>query len=176
MPQYLKNRVAFVGEIGSGKSYMSQWLEKHHNYKVFSFAHELKEIATKYYNMKKGSKDRKLLQTLGDAMRSVDKDVFAHYALKRISAYEEDFATALSDKRVVIDDLRFENEYAALRSVEGVAYVIIRVTSRLKASTEQDEHQSETQSRSLGADYEIKSGDFQELIRVLSGTAKNTRG
>ena len=175
MPQYLKNRVAFVGEIGSGKSYMSQWLEKHHNYKVFSFARELKELATKYYDMKKGSKDRKLLQTLGDAMRSVDKDVFARYTLKDIKAYEEG-AIGKNVNRVVIDDLRFENEYAALRNVEGVAFVIIRVNSRVKTSTEQDEHQSETQSRSLGADYEIKSGDFDELIRILSDTAKNTRG
>ena len=108
-------------------------------------------------------------------MRSVDKDVFARYTLKDIKAYEED-AIGKNVNRVVIDDLRFENEYAALRNVEGVAFVIIRVNSRVKTSTEQDEHQSETQSRSLGADYEIKSGDFDELIRILSDTAKNTRG
>ena len=40
----------------------------------------LKDIATEYYGM--GLKDRSLLQSLGEAMRSVDDDVFAKYLVR----------------------------------------------------------------------------------------------
>jgi len=174
MPLYsgIKNRVAFIGEIGVGKSYMAKWMEKNHGYKVFSFARGLKEIAVEYYEMKHAAKDRKLLQTLGDAMRSVDKNVFARKTVKDIAEYEGQGYS----KRVVVDDLRFDNEKQALTDIRGTKFVIIRLKSRLveegckdrkDRKDRKDEHISEEESRKMLVDYEIKSGDFQSLMDII---------
>ena len=174
MPLYsgIKNRVAFIGEIGVGKSYMAKWMEKNHGYKVFSFARGLKEIAVEYYEMKHAAKDRKLLQTLGDAMRSVDKNVFARKTVKDIAEYEGQGYS----KRVVVDDLRFDNEKQALTDIRGTKFVIIRLKSRLveegckdrkDRKDRKDEHISEEESRKMLVDYEIKSGDFESLMDII---------
>ena len=171
MPLYsgIKNRVAFIGEIGVGKSYMAKWMEKNHGYKVFSFARGLKEIAVEYYEMKHAAKDRKLLQTLGDAMRSVDKNVFARKTVKDIAEYEGQGYS----KRVVVDDLRFDNEKQALTDIRGSKFVIIRLKSRLveegckDRKDRKDDHISEEESRKMLVDYEIKSGDFESLMDII---------
>jgi hypothetical protein len=174
MPLYsgIKNRVAFIGEIGVGKSYMAKWMEKNHGYKVFSFARGLKEIAVEYYEMKHAAKDRKLLQTLGDAMRSVDKNVFARKTVKHIAEYEAQGYP----KRVVVDDLRFDNEKEALTNIRGSKFVIIRLKSRLVEEgykdhkdhkDHKDEHISEEESRKMLVDYEINSGDFESLMDII---------
>ena len=147
-------------------------MEKNHGYKVFSFARGLKEIAVEYYEMKHAAKDRKLLQTLGDAMRSVDKNVFARKTVKDIAEYEAQGYP----KRVVVDDLRFDNEKEALTNIRGSKFVIIRLKSRLVEEgykdhkdhkDHKDEHISEEESRKMLVDYEINSGDFESLMDII---------
>ena len=86
------NRIAFVGSFGSGKTHMAEWLCINKGYKRFSFATGLKLIARDFYGISLGGsktpESRKLYQALGDAMRSVNKDVFAIRALKEISIYQ----------------------------------------------------------------------------------------
>ena len=164
MQPYLTNRVAFVGEIGSGKTFTGNWLSKNYNYKIFSFAKGLKDIAREYYNMK--NKDRLLLQNLGDAMRSVDEDVFVKKTLRDIEEYEKQN----ENSRIVIDDLRFFNEYNAIKNIQGSEFTIIRIKTTKKSETQKkgQNHYSEQQACQLDAQYEINSGDFDGLILILS--------
>jgi len=51
-------------------------------------------------------KDRQILQTLGDKMKDIDQDVWIKYTNKLINSYEW----------VIIDDLRFQNEFEYLKN------------------------------------------------------------
>jgi len=176
LPANIYNRVAFVGKMGAGKSHTAKWLRDNHNFKIFSFADGLKKAATEYYDMVPEKKDRRLLQTLGDAMRSVDRDVFARRCVREIESWE-----AQHDHRVgvVIDDLRFENELQALRRMPGTRWLIIKVRAHSVVRfidnihcEDTTKHQSETEWTNFKFDREIESGDTSNLEEILREAAQ----
>lgn len=97
------NKIALVGKICSGKTFVANYLVNNYKFTKYSFADSLKKIAKDYYGMKK--KDRKLLQDLSIKMKEIDKNVFVNYLIKKINKYDN----------LVIDDLRFENELIELK-------------------------------------------------------------
>jgi hypothetical protein len=110
--------VSFVGEMATGKTAISNILAIENNGVVLSFASPLKRVATDVYGMKE--KDRILLQTLGEAMRSVRSSVFLDYTRKEIHDAVE------SGKNVYVDDCRYTNE---LEMLEELGSKIIRLRS-----------------------------------------------
>jgi len=97
-------KIAIIGKICSGKTTISNiLLELNKNFKKVSFADKVKELAIELFNME--NKDRKLLQQIGTNMRLIDKNVWANYIIKKIKDYEY----------VVIDDLRYKNEFDILK-------------------------------------------------------------
>lgn len=162
------SRVAFVGAFGSGKTHMAEWLSSENGYKKFSFATGLKLIARDFYGMSLGgTKDRKLLQELGDAMRSVNEDVFAIKTMKEIDIYQCSRRDWEPVKPVVVDDLRFKNEADFLR--KG-GFLIIRILPRERLDNDNPLrfHQSETEMNQIDVDYEVVSGDTDSLINIIS--------
>lgn len=113
-------RIAFSGKMYSGKTYYARCLKSKleslgKSVILISFADGLKKIAVEYYGMKE--KDRKLLQSIGRAMRSVDENVFVKYTERLITSYHDDIT-------IIIDDLRFANEYQMLQTQD---FVCIRI-------------------------------------------------
>ena len=167
----LYNRVAFVGKMGAGKSHTAKWLRDTFDFKIFSFATGLKQAAQEYYEMDPENKDRQLLQTLGDAMRSVDINVFARRCVNEVAQHEDNHRERVG---VVIDDLRFENELQALREMPGPRWIIIKIRPHEAvrfldaAPLEQlTQHQSENEWTRFRVDYEIESGDTSNLQEIL---------
>lgn len=105
-------KVAFIGKICSGKSYISNQLADIYDCKIFSFASKIKELATELFDMKQ--KDRKLLQDLGEKMKEIDYDVWVKYLTNQI----------INEERVIIDDLRYINEY---NSLKNFGFIIIKL-------------------------------------------------
>ena len=97
-------KIAIIGKICSGKTTTANILiELNNNFQKLSFASKVKSIAVELFHMKK--KDRKLLQQIGTYMRKIDPDVWANYVVKQSEKYNY----------VVIDDLRYKNEYDLLK-------------------------------------------------------------
>ena len=97
------NKIAIIGKICSGKSFLANYLVDKYNFTKLSFADPLKKIAKEYYGMV--NKDRKLLQDLAYKMKEIDNNVFVNYLIKNMNKYDN----------IVIDDLRFENELLELK-------------------------------------------------------------
>ena len=152
-------RIAITGKMCSGKTYIADYLIEKYNLTKFSFASEVKNIASELFNME--NKDRKLLQTVADKMKDIDKDVWVKYTLKLIG----------EKQNVVIDDLRFKNELKYLRE-NGF------ITIRINISNEEQEsrlskkypdtynehlsrrnHNSEIDIENLEVDYEFNSDE-----------------
>ena len=69
-------------------------------------------------------------------------------------------------KPVIIDDLRFKNEAEYLKK-EG--FIIIRIWPQLPLiSSELRKHRSETEMNEIEVDYEITSGQYDDLVLALS--------
>ena len=107
-----KNRIALIGKICSGKTFVANYLVDKYKFSKYSFAHPLKKIAKEYYNMK--DKDRILLQDLALKMKEIDENVFVNYLIKNMNKHDN----------IIIDDLRFKNELLELKKHN---FIIIRL-------------------------------------------------
>ena len=116
--------IAFIGRQGSGKSFQSQRLVKERGFKKLSFADPLREIAfnvigmdfkegmEKYDELKRteiinGLNFRNILENLGAAVRKFDKNFWANALIVNIKNCPE---------HIVIDDMRYPNEYEIVRA------------------------------------------------------------
>ena len=99
-------KIAICGKMGSGKSTAANFLkELYPEFYITSFAKKLKIIAKELFNMT--IKDRTLLIQIGTKMKEINPDVWANYTLKEIKDNNK--------THVIIDDLRFKNEYFLLK-------------------------------------------------------------
>lgn len=104
-------KIGILGKGGAGKDTVADILREK-GFKCVAFSDGLYEICRNFYGMT--VKDRALLQDVGAAMRSVDKDVFVNRAL-----------SALGDEsNQCITDVRAVNEYMALKAN---GFVFVRV-------------------------------------------------
>jgi cytidylate kinase len=68
---------------GCGKDTIADYLVEKYNYTKISFAGPIYTIAKNYFNMT--SKDRVLLQSIGQGFRSLDKKVWIKEMEKRVN-------------------------------------------------------------------------------------------
>jgi len=96
-------KIAITGKMCYGKTTVANIIKKYDNeYQIFSFGQKVKDIATDLFDMQ--NKDRTLLTSIGTKMREIDSDIWAKYIIKSCRDLEN----------VVIDDLRYQNEYRYL--------------------------------------------------------------
>lgn len=153
-------RIAICGKICSGKSTLANALSENFKLRKISFANPVKMYAEEIFDMK--YKDRKLIQDFAEKMKEINPNVWIDYLDRSILEKEDD---------IVIDDLRFMNEYNFLRTR---GFFIIRINiemidqiKRIK-STYPDKwqdhidrlnHVSEIDRTIFNADLDIESTD-----------------
>jgi len=148
--------VAFMGIAGSGKSYAASVVKEcYPAYRLFSFAHEIKRLA-RYYMGWDGEKDergRKLLQDLGMAGRAYDSQLWVGFMPP--------------DRLLVIDDVRFLNEAAAIREHGGI---VIRVR---RFGVDPMDHVSETEQEQITPDFTLINDGSETFKHILLHELKN---
>ena len=96
-------KIAIYGKMCYGKTTVANILKDYNNsFKIYSFGQKVKDIAVDLFQMQ--NKDRTLLTSIGTKMREIDPDIWAKYVMN--SCKDNEF--------VLIDDLRYENEYEYL--------------------------------------------------------------
>lgn len=156
-------RIAFIGPMGTGKTWCADFLARERRYNKVSLAAKLKAIALEMYGVQgKDGNDRLILQGLGTDLRKYDKDVWIKYLLHDIirrSSTSSEF-----NPKFVIDDVRYLNEAEILKQNN---FVLIRVTtpdeilsgrlSRLYPNRPAASflHASETEQTAIQVDYEF---------------------
>ena len=96
-------KIAITGKICSGKSTLANKLKDKLKLEKHSFADNVKKYAKEIFEME--YKDRKLIQDFAENMKELDNNIWIKQLDKEIK-----------DKtHIVIDDLRFENEYNYLK-------------------------------------------------------------
>ncbi len=151
-------KIAFSGKCGSGKSTAAQLVcNKQPQTVKYSFAAKIKELATELFGMTE--KDRPLLLDFGGKMRQIDPNVWLNYVINQ----------SKNKEHVVIDDLRFPNEYNALKA-EGFILVRLNITleTQIKRLTKLYPNTWKEHVEKLGVDAEIAldNHDFDYYINT----------
>lgn len=126
--------------MGSGKTTLANVLEGYYGFHRFSFADKLKQVAMDLWGLTHEEvygerKNRRLLQDLGMKMREIDENVWVNYLIRELNAREsltedyklQPYLTPISfTNMVVVDDLRYKNEYIKLREN---GFVMVRINA-----------------------------------------------
>lgn len=169
-------RVAFFGQMASGKTYLAKHLEVTYGYRRVAFADKLKAIAYDLFHVQgKNGRDRIILQQIGDSMCAIDQDVWINYVFSTLkNRVESGFTNKHSP--IVIDDLRLINEAEALRA-NGFKLIRVDVeeNQRLarvstlypKTATEAVLHASEQEYKAITPDYTILNNNGVDSLLDL---------
>jgi ABC-type oligopeptide transport system ATPase subunit len=139
--------IGLAGLSGSGKDTIADYLVKTKGYTKISFAETLKDVTSILFGWDRDLLEgtttksrkfrdqvdpfwaecfedpnltpRKVLQGLGDVLRSYHKDIFVNSVSKKVSE-------AIKTSNVVISDCRFLNEFELITDLGGVLYEISR--------------------------------------------------
>ena len=158
-------RVAFVGQMGNGKTTAAQYLIDNYSFKRYSFAAKLKEICKDMWpdQFEEGAKPRHLLQYVGtDMFRKYDPEVWVDYLDRQIGQE--------NPHRAVIDDCRFPNEALMLRERGFKIVKILRNTERDASglSEKTAQHASELEVENIKYDIILdNSFSIEELYSQL---------
>lgn len=137
--------IALCGRMGAGKTTAANYLVERFGYQRIGFADAVRDVAARVYG-EAARQDRQKLIDIGMGMREIDPDIW-------VKAHQTQFeiVQSMGHTPVVVDDLRFPNEWWALKEGD---FVIARVAAerlyrvnRLKASGKwQNEEQLENPS------------------------------
>ena len=97
-------KIALIGKMCSGKSTVAQYLRDKYNYTILSFGGPVKKYATEIFDLK--HKDRQIIQDFAQKVREIDDEVWIKYLIRE---YKN-----CNSENVVVDDVRFPKEHAAL--------------------------------------------------------------
>lgn len=109
-------KIAISGPMCSGKTTVANLIcELYPEYKIFSFGKKIKEIAKDLFHMGE-VKDRSLLISIANSMKSIDENVWINYIINECK----------DEKHCLIDDLRFKNELNELKK-DNWYFIVLQV-------------------------------------------------
>lgn len=148
--------IGLVGKAWAGKTTVAGMLADY-GFVRCSFARPIKIIIQELWNI--DQKDRKLLQRVGLAMREIDPNVWVRRCIKDVRHFTK------RNIMVVIDDVRFENEAAALRREKFLFVRIVRPGVHDPAA---GDHISETEQDAIQADFTLTNVEgLAELLQMV---------
>ena len=167
-------KIIINGRACSGKDTIADYLVKKYGFEKYSFADDIYIIARQYFNMK--TKDRRLLQQIGDKMREIDPDVWAKTTFDKLEDID----------KAVIPDCRRSNEYKfAIKHAFYPIRVFANLDVRIQRAIERDgeypdlslwENESEVGADNCKYYYEIDNNyDFNYLYDQIDEMLKMER-
>ena len=181
--------IAFIGRQGSGKSYQSSKLVSERGFKKLSFADPLREIAfnvigmdfsegmKKYAELKQteiinGLNFRNILENLGASVRKFDTDFWARALVKNVNDCVEN---------IVIDDMRYPNEYVELKNycaTNGISFRAYYCNYKSEVYDSENNHESAAMSNYLAqlGYHDLQMIDFKDICGYIALVeSKNTK-
>lgn len=177
--------IGLCGKRSSGKNLVAEYCMKSNikRFYQFAFAEPIKEICESVFDLhpeqyngklkhviddRYGKTPRKIMQEIGDAFRSINKNIFISILQRKI----EIMVTNKDIEIVVIPDVRFINEAEWIRSQGGILGLVSREIER---NFDTDQHISECELDNWSIpnyDYVIKNPTPQDKNGLRKETEK----
>ncbi|RLG97398.1 hypothetical protein DRO27_00080 [Candidatus Bathyarchaeota archaeon] len=162
-------KIAFAGEMTSGKTTAAEYLSEVYGFGILSFADKLKYnlidigVPIKVLFEEKTEASRTLMQVYGEVMRDYDPEYWVDYILEGVSTGE-----GMLTEAHAVDDMRYLNEGEVLKE-EGFHLVCITKKGPAPMWSPTHEHASENEWRDIDFDYHISAqeGDLVDLFGQL---------
>ncbi|WP_416415595.1 dephospho-CoA kinase [Bacillus velezensis] len=188
-------KIALTAPLRAGKSQAAGYLSTYYDFQTFAFSDELKDTFHRAFpHIPREPKPRKLYQEFGQAMRKIfGENVWVDACMAEVDAYTALFSRKCDcglspslKNRVLIEDVRQQNEYDRLRA-EGFTIVRITAPAELrierarKAGDDFDlaalDHPTEKALQTFEVDYEIvNDGTYEQLYAKLDALAAELLG
>lgn len=166
--------------MGSGKSTIAQHLVDHHGFVRLSFATPLKQMAMgllhgmdmnedEAFERVYGSRKDEMIPDLGVTSRWLQQRLGTEFGRKMIREsiwYDLTLAAAVKYDKVVIDDLRFPDEYLAVEGAGGSCYRVVRPDAPMVGGV----HASEGQLDGIVMPEIFNGGSLDELFTAAERT------
>ena len=111
-------RIAFAGKSRSGKTTSANYLLRTYGFVKISFTGKLIEFAHEFFPDRfETGKPQDLIQAMHEKLREIDPDVWIKYVTRKIEMLPK-------DADIVIDDLRWRNDYGAVKSL---GFLVVRL-------------------------------------------------
>jgi hypothetical protein len=167
--------IGICGAYNSGKTTVAEYIKNKYNYTEHSYAGPLKEVAKCFgfsheevygtqaekekINSFWGISGREFLQKFGtDICRELLPTVIPQMSSIWVQLAEKKM---IEEKKLIIPDIRFENEAAIIRKHNGIIIKIIRSVNRKK---EISQHKSEQNFDKIKSDYIIYNNNTLEEL------------
>tara|TARA_B100001093_G_scaffold517557_1_gene599434 strand:- start:1525 stop:2052 length:528 start_codon:yes stop_codon:yes gene_type:complete len=168
-------KIAFIGKICSGKSTFANHLKNNHDFEILSFGEPVKRHCKDIFGLE--NKNREIIQDFAQKVKEIDFDVWVKYLTRKLDSLEK--------KNIVIDDLRFPNEYTVLKD-RGFFFIKLEISKPLqiqriknlykdsyKTHIDRLENISESYVDTLEADYTIDIGtDSVDIKHTIANILK----
>lgn len=159
-------KICFIGKMRSGKSKAVDYVISTRKAEKVDFGDKLKEVVNMLYpNLDKQTKNRKLLQGIGQHMRMYDESIWLRPVDKIITESDKDI--------IVCASCRQDNEYNFLKQ-HGFKFVKIDCKDSLRVKRAEDSgddfslmdfmHETELQVDNFKVDYVITNEDSIEFL------------
>jgi len=168
--------VGISGKARSGKDTFASVLVEEFGFKRFAFADPLKEFAKKYFKLSheecyvtKTKYSRKILQGLGEMVR---KEFDDRFWIRKLENDLDTFINNVGNPKVVITDIRYRNEYTAMRRWNYQTVELISIVRKNNPGIEYNpRHSSETDLDNIQSWGSIIHND--RGVEELKTTARN---
>lgn len=168
--------IGLSGKMGAGKDTLAQYLIDNYRYERYAFADHLKETAAfmtglplHFFNDRRlkeqeapglGASPRKILEVLGTEVgRNIDPDFWVKRLMHKLAAKP-------GGSRIIITDMRFPNEYEAIRRAGGFAVRVKR--KETDEAEDQSTHISNTALDTFKFDAVVNNDYDLDMLRALS--------
>ena len=150
-------KIALSGNMGSGKTTLAHYLCQHYPFVRHAFADQVKWVAREVFDMRE--KKRELLIQIGNKMREIDADVWVNCLLRACQ----------KDTWVVVDDLRYPNEWKALQQA-GFITLKLDITPHLQQQRLRQAYphtwQEHWDHRNHWTEHQLADSCFDQIIKV----------
>ncbi|WP_224988408.1 nucleoside/nucleotide kinase family protein [Bacillus amyloliquefaciens] len=188
-------KLALTAPLRAGKSQAAGYLSLHYDFQTFAFSDELKAAFHRAFpSVPEKPKPRAHYQKFGQwAREAFGENVWIDACMAKVNAYQALFARECDcglspslKNRVLIEDVRQQNEYDRLRS-EGFTIVritapeVLRIERARKAGDDFDlaalDHPTEKALQTFEVDYEIvNDGTYEQFYAKLDALAAELLG
>jgi hypothetical protein len=147
-------RIVFVGKNKAGKTWAADYLRLKHNFKKEAFNDGLADILRKLYYYGDHQRIRwEVKIKFYDALYKIDPNIWAGYMERRLRTTTRD---------VVIDDVRYLNEVAVLKTL---GFYVIRISAP-EERRRRKLHSYKTAADGLLAIHDLYNRDFDNSVGV----------